>query len=306
MARGSATIPGVDVSQSPHPNIPPSSNHGNSLPPFGDLDLKPKLIDDPLDHEIDQLADFGGLVIEAGRRGEDDRPCFGYRGEIAQVDQRQRGFPGHQDQLAALLEADVGGAFDQRAAVAVGDAGDCRHRAGTDDHPRRTRRAGGRTGAAIVIGKDRDGGPVAAGGGLECGDIADARLMVEEPPAVGGHDQPERHLVAGEYFEKPDPVRRARGAADRERDREVGHRPRRLGVGERTGCFGWGTGNGERGTGIPCPGSRAGRLGEGIGPRSTATKGSPLGFTVPRSRFFISTCRARQTRTLSRSSPRSS
>ncbi len=71
-------------------------------------------------------------------------------------------------------------------------------------------------------------------------------LVLEQPPAVGGHDQPERHLVAGQHLEEPDAVRGTGGAADGEGDRERAHSP--AAVGSR-GADGMLEGSRERGAG---------------------------------------------------------
>src|SRR2546425_1235458 len=77
-------------------------------PPRDQRDLDVKVIEDPLHHEVHEIAHLLGLVIEARGGGEHDRTRLRDEGEVAQVDERQRRFARHEDQPAALLQHHVG------------------------------------------------------------------------------------------------------------------------------------------------------------------------------------------------------
>ena len=53
------------------------------------------------------------VVVEGWDDGEDGRAGFGGRGHVADVDEVQRGFADTEDEWAAFLEADIGGALDE-------------------------------------------------------------------------------------------------------------------------------------------------------------------------------------------------
>ena len=137
--------------------------------------------------------------------------------------QRERRLPRHQDQLAPLLERHVGGALDERAAGAGRDRGDGAHRAGTDHHAVRALGARRRQGAPIVVGKECHRRPVAAGGRAKPVERVDAALVPQQAHAVARRDQPDRHLLARQDVEQAHPVRRTRGAGQREHDRVARH-----------------------------------------------------------------------------------
>src|SRR3989449_7988497 len=90
-----------------------------AFPPLDQLDLQAEVVEDPLHHEVHEVRDLLGLVIEPRRRGEDDRAGLGGEREVAVMYERERRLPGNENQRAPLLERDVVGALDQRAARAV-------------------------------------------------------------------------------------------------------------------------------------------------------------------------------------------
>ena len=91
-----------------------------------------------LQDSVDEVAGHGdrvlGLVVEGGDAGVDDGSGFGGRGHVADVDEVQRRFADAQEERAALLEADVGGALDEVSREAVSDTRESTHGAGQDDH----------------------------------------------------------------------------------------------------------------------------------------------------------------------------
>src|SRR6185437_6164262 len=74
-----------------------------------------------------ELADHGvergGAIVKGRRQREDGGAGFVGGEQIAQMDAVQRRLAHRQQQPAALLEADVGGALDQGIGHAVGDGG---------------------------------------------------------------------------------------------------------------------------------------------------------------------------------------
>ena len=129
--------------------------------------------------------------------------------------------------------------------------------------PRRALRARRGQRAPIAVGKTRMTEPPVAARGVAQGversrcrtpSRSSRRPWLEAMSQTG-------HVVAGEHLEQPDAVGGARGAGEREHDGKPAHRPRRLGVGERTGCFTGAGGAGRRG------GRGDGLVREDFGPR---------------------------------------
>lgn len=87
---------------------------------------------------VDELAGhLGGglrLIVEGRDNGEDDGAGVGGKLHVAQVDAVERGLADAEQEGAALLEADVGGALDEVGGEAVGDSSESAHGAGQDDH----------------------------------------------------------------------------------------------------------------------------------------------------------------------------
>src|SRR5262245_47446675 len=111
------------------------------MPPPGGLPvalhervLDAEMIEDARDDEIDQLFGRIGPAVEARRRGQDQRARVG---ELQHVLQRDAGIgrlPRNDDELAALLEADLGGALDEVRRRAGRDAADRAGGAWADHH----------------------------------------------------------------------------------------------------------------------------------------------------------------------------
>ena len=96
--------------------------------------MNTELIEYAPDDCVGQFVESLRMAVEGGGGWEDDCPRLGEGDDIPCVDQVPRGFPGDDDQLAALLKEDIGSAKDQVLARPGGDLGDCSHRAGHDDH----------------------------------------------------------------------------------------------------------------------------------------------------------------------------
>jgi len=105
------------------------------LPPGGDQRLwQAQMIQQPGDHEVHQLADLLGLVVEARRGGHDGDAEAGEAQHVLEVDGGVRRLAGHEDQLAAFFEHHIGGALDEVVRGAVGNGGQGAHGAGADHH----------------------------------------------------------------------------------------------------------------------------------------------------------------------------
>ena len=84
--------------------------------------------------------------------GEDGRAGFGGQRHVAQVDAVEGRFAHAEDERAALLERDVGGAGDERVGQTVGDGGQRAHGARQDDHAVGWMAAAGDGGADVGVG----------------------------------------------------------------------------------------------------------------------------------------------------------
>ncbi len=133
-----------------------------------------------------RLADPGGTMIETRGRRHHHGAGLGHGDEVSQMHQRKRGFPRHQDQLAPLLQGDVGRALHQRPAGAARDGRDGGHRTGTD---RPCRRYAGSRRPAWRPGRRRERGtpsPVSTGGLLQPLQRLDVALFPQQPHAMLG------------------------------------------------------------------------------------------------------------------------
>src|SRR5262245_21906231 len=90
-------------------------------------------------------------VIEPWDYGIDSSPGFRSPVHIANVDAIERRFAHAEHQGALLLQADIGSALNQVARQAVGDAGQCAHAAGKNNHGARGIGAAGHVSANVVI-----------------------------------------------------------------------------------------------------------------------------------------------------------
>ena len=106
---------------------------------------KADVLQDAVDEVAGDVVDGLWVVVEGGDDGEDRCAGFSDRGHVTNVDQIEGRFADAKDERTALLERDVGGAFDEIGGEAVSDAGKRAHRARKNDHRRdRTGAAGDR------------------------------------------------------------------------------------------------------------------------------------------------------------------
>ena len=101
-------------------------------------------VEDARDHEVHQILDRLGPVIETGTGGQDHRPEPGQLQHVLEMDHGQGRLAGHQHQGPAFLDRHVGGPLDEAVAGALGDRRQGPHGAGADHHRARRVRAGGR------------------------------------------------------------------------------------------------------------------------------------------------------------------
>ncbi len=79
-----------------------------------------KLVHDARSHEIHQIIDRLGQVIEAWRERHDHGPGTGQPIHVGQIDSAQRRFAVGQHQTPAFLQAHRGGPMHQRVGHACG------------------------------------------------------------------------------------------------------------------------------------------------------------------------------------------
>ena len=161
------------------------------------------------------------VVVEGWDDGVDGRAGFGGRGHVADVDEVQRGFADTEDEWAAFLEADIGGALDEVLGDAVSDAGEGSHGAGQDDHAVAWIRAAGDGCAYVLVGQLHDFCGASAEELFYQGiAAADGGLLSEDAESAGADDEVDAGY-AGVGFESEEHVARencAAGAGDGERE----------------------------------------------------------------------------------------
>ncbi len=201
------------------------------------------MLEDAVGVVAGDVFDRFGMVVEGGDDGEDGSSGFGYGDHVAEVDEVEGGLADAEDEAAALLEADVGGALDEVLGEAVGDAAEGAHGTGEDDHGVEGAGAGGDGGTDVVVGEE---GGAARGVAEEVFDEGGARagfgqaegggLFGEDAKGAGADDEVNAGnagvLVEGaEHLDGEDG---AAGAGDGEGDDVAGgggHRGVGVGVG---------------------------------------------------------------------------
>jgi len=140
---------------------------------------------------VDDFIHGGGQMIEAGIGGADDSTGLCDGEHVFDLDKAQGHFAVDEDEFAAFLQADVGGAGDEVVADAVGDFGEFVIRAGDDDHAVGFEGAGGDGCADVFIRQERDAVVGSAGEArdIEGSAAFQAEFIVEESAAEGGDDQ---------------------------------------------------------------------------------------------------------------------
>ena len=112
--------------------------------PLHQVVLDSEMIEHAAHDEIDEPLDGVARGVEAGRGGKDERAGVVQLHHVAERNARVGGLARHQDELAALLEADFGGPFEQVGRGARRDARQRAHRAGRNNH------------AVVAVGAARD------------------------------------------------------------------------------------------------------------------------------------------------------
>lgn len=113
--------------------------------------VEAELVADAADDEVDEVIDRRWLVVEAGHGGQDDGAGAGDGDHVLQADQVEGRFARREDELAALLEVDVGRAGDEVGRHATGDRGERAHTTGDDRHARSAERAAGDPGREVPL-----------------------------------------------------------------------------------------------------------------------------------------------------------
>ena len=180
------------------------------------------LVEGAGDDEVDEILDRLRTVVEAGCGEQDHRSCLVQGREPAEMDRRERRLTRDEDELAALLQSDGGGAVDEVRHRARRERPHGAHRARADDVGIDPRRAARVRALVVVDAVDRD--PVAGvtDEALEHlvarqGGVA-VELGGDHLDAGGRGDEPDLAVGSGERLQQPGRVGRARGAGDSEED----------------------------------------------------------------------------------------
>jgi hypothetical protein len=158
---------------------------------------------------VDELArHLGGIarqVVEGGHDGEDGGPGFVGEQQVAQMDAVEGRLAHAEDEAAALLEADVGGAFDEVGGHAIGDAGQRPHGAGQHDHSIAGSASAGNAGADVGLRVLND----FVGGGRRAEELFDQSVATAELHLFGEDAQ---SGFTGDEFDACDARVRMEGA----------------------------------------------------------------------------------------------
>src|SRR6202043_241925 len=95
-------------------------------------------------------------AVERRNRRQDDRARFQERDDVASMDQIPRRLARHNDQLAALLQKNVGRTQESAVARTGGDPANRRHRTGHNHHRVKSRRAADERNIKIALAMLRD------------------------------------------------------------------------------------------------------------------------------------------------------
>ena len=127
------------------------------LPLPHNLLLDAQVLKHPRHHGIYYVVYRLRIMVERRNGGQHRRARFGDRYHVAQVNQTEWGFAGDQNQLAALFQADIGGAGDSdRRRSPGGDPAEGAHRAGNDCHAVVAVRAAGGRGVVVLRTEEPD------------------------------------------------------------------------------------------------------------------------------------------------------
>ena len=114
---------------------------------------KIEMREDAKDELLDDVVDGFWRIIKSRRGGHDERAGVVKAQHVFDVDAVERRFAKAEDELAALLEANVGGAREQIVADAGSDRAERASGAGDDDHGVHGSAAGGDGCADVFVGQ---------------------------------------------------------------------------------------------------------------------------------------------------------
>ena len=95
---------------------------------------KTDVLQDAVDEVASDVVNGLRVVVEGGDDGIDRSAGLSDGGHIANVDEIEGRLADAEDKRPALLEADIGGAFDEVRGEAMGDAGKRAHGTGKNNH----------------------------------------------------------------------------------------------------------------------------------------------------------------------------
>src|SRR5690606_25000494 len=110
-----------------------------------------EVCEDAANHEVHEVLNAPGLVIEARRRRQDQRAGAGQAEHVLQVDRRVRRLARYEHERAAFLQRHIRGSLNERPRGPLGNAGEGTRGAGADDHAGRGRGSRRRGSAAVLV-----------------------------------------------------------------------------------------------------------------------------------------------------------
>ena len=138
------------------------------------------MIENAVDYGVGDGGDIGGVAVEGGAGREEEGAGFDDGDGVAGVDEAPWGLAGDEDELAALLEEDVGGAEDGALAGAGSDSAQGAHGTGGDDH-------GVESGGAADEGDTHAGAIGVLDDAIR--DAEGAELLIDDLAGVGAEDE---------------------------------------------------------------------------------------------------------------------
>ena len=142
------------------------------------------------------------MTIEGRGGREDDGACLGEGDDVPGMDEVPGGLPGNDNQLAALLEEDVGGPEDQILTCSRGNAADRSHGTGHHDHSVEEGAATGKGGVHRLLAVLDDSGR----------QLQFADLLTDHLLGVGGENQMDLMVALPQVMEQPLEVNGAAGS----------------------------------------------------------------------------------------------
>jgi membrane protein DedA with SNARE-associated domain/membrane-associated phospholipid phosphatase len=197
-----------------------------SVPPAGQQGVgNREMVEDPGDHEVDDIPYLRRIQVETGVRRHNHGPRPGEPQHVFQMDDGEWGLPDNQDQLASLLQGYIRRTVDQVLAHAPGDGRKGSGGARTDDHRVRGIAAAGHRRGPLLAAEHAK----LPGSGLiqvveealrlgRLGRHLDPRLHLEHDLPRLGDQQVHPDIGTDEALQEPQAVPGARGPRDRKGD----------------------------------------------------------------------------------------